>query len=97
MRDCDQAPLWAGAPFPEWGGPEIRAECPGFPYAVFHADGEFKMMTVAWRKVASRLRYADDRLAGLKLGACETEVEVALEIEGSHTGIGRIVEPKSTP
>ena len=38
-------------------------------------------------------RQGDDRLAALQFRAGEAEVEVALEVERGHVGIGRVVEP----
>ena len=58
-----------------------------------HALGELDMVAVAGRQVGAGLGDADQRLAGLQLGARQTEIEVALQIERGHFRIVGIVEP----
>ena len=58
-----------------------------------HALGELDVVAVAGRQVRAGLGDADQRLAGLQLGARQAEVEVALQIERGHLRIVGIVEP----
>src|SRR4029079_1563636 len=57
------------------------------------AGGELDMVAVAGGEVVAGLGDADDRLAGLELGAGEAVVQVALHIERGHARIMRVVEP----
>ena len=57
------------------------------------ALGEDQVVTVAWHQVAARLRDADDRSTALDLLQAQPEVQVALDVERGHVGVGGIVEP----
>ena len=76
---------------------KFKSYAAGFANTVLDAPRELNVMPIAGCEIAACLCDSDDWTSGLKLRACETEVEVALEIEGGHAGIGWIVEPKSTP
>ena len=54
---------------------------------------EHDVMAVAGRKIRARLRDADDGLARLQLLERHAVVQVALQIERRHVGVGRVVEP----
>jgi hypothetical protein len=54
---------------------------------------QFEMVAVTWRQVVAGLGNADDRLAGLQLLPGQAVIEIALEIERGHAGVGRIVKP----
>ncbi len=57
------------------------------------ALGQHQMVPVAGRKVAPRLRDADDRLATAQFLQAQPEVQVTLHIERRHVDIVGIVEP----
>src|SRR5436305_339089 len=56
--------------------------------------GEVAVVAVAGHEVAAGLGDADDRPAGLQLGARQPVIQIALEIERGHAGIARIVPPQ---
>ena len=66
-----------------------------FANAFAHALGQHEMMTIARRQIAAGLRDADDRFARLQLFERQTEIHVALEIQRSHVGVRRVVEPRA--
>src|SRR3954464_9490460 len=74
-------------------GREFHRDAAGLADAFADAMGKLDMVAVAGGEVVAGLGDADDRLAGLKLGAGETVVQIALQIESGHARIMRIVEP----
>src|SRR3989344_2184255 len=54
---------------------------------------KFQMMTVARRQVAARLGDTNDRTSRLQLFTGHAVVHVAFDIQGSHVGVGRVIEP----
>src|SRR5690606_21189018 len=55
--------------------------------------GKFQMMAIAGREVRARLGDTDKRLARLQLLPRKAVIEISLEIERCHSGVGRIIEP----
>ena len=72
---------------------EFENDAAGVANALAHPFGEFEMVAIAGRQVRAGLGDADDRLAGLQLLLADPEIEIALQIEGRHVGIGGVVEP----
>src|SRR6266702_7175812 len=74
-------------------GREFHSDAAGLADAFADAVRELDMVAVAGGEVIAGLRDADDRLAGLELGAGEAVVQIALQIERRHARIVRVVEP----
>ena len=72
---------------------ELDRDPAGLPDAFANPLGQLQVMAVARGEIRAGLRDADDRLAGLKLVAGEAPVQVPLEVEGGHPGVGGVVEP----
>ncbi len=65
----------------------------GIADALAHTLGELDVVPVAGRNVGAALRDADNRTARLQFIQRQPVVHGALEVERSHIGVGRIVEP----
>ncbi len=76
---------------------ELDRDAAGLADAVADPLGELEMVAVAGREVGAGLGDADDRLARLELLAADAVVQVALEVERGHVGVGRVVEPGLRP
>ncbi len=74
-------------------GREFHGNAAGLANALADAMGQLDVVAVAGREVVAGLGDADDRLAGLQLGAGEAVIEVALHVERGHARIVRVVEP----
>ena len=58
-----------------------------------NALGEHEVVAVAGGEVRAGLGDPDDRQARLQLLRRQTEIQVALQIQRCHVGVGGIVEP----
>ncbi len=72
---------------------EFHRDAAGVADAIADAFGELDVVPVAGREVRSGLGDADNGLARHQLLAAKAEVQVALQVEGGHVRVGRIVEP----
>ncbi|MFT3789959.1 MAG: hypothetical protein QM741_02550 [Rudaea sp.] len=72
---------------------KFERDAAGRADAVAHARGELQVMAVARRQIATRLRDADDRTAGLEFFARQPVVQIALDVQSRVDGMGRIAEP----
>ena len=59
--------------------------------------GQNLVVPIAGRQVATRLRYADDRLARAEFLQAEPVIEVALQVERGQIDVRGIVEPGARP
>jgi hypothetical protein len=57
---------------------------------------EVHVNPVAWNKVASGLCNTDDRLSGTEFFGSDSEIGVALDVQGGCAWIARDIEPLST-
>ncbi len=73
---------------------KLEGDAAGVADAVAHAVCELEVMPVARRKIGAGLGDGDDRLVRGELFLGQPVIEVALEVEGGHPGIVRIVEPQ---
>ena len=72
---------------------EFQRHAAGLADAVANTIGEHEMVAVARAEVGAGLGDTDDRPARPQLLKCQTEVEIALQIERRHLDVIRIVEP----
>ena len=73
---------------------KLEANAAGIANPFADPLGEFEMMPVARREVRTALGNANDGLAACEFLLRQPEIEVALEVKGSHARIVRIVEPQ---
>ena len=86
--------VWAFAGLLNGVDRKFKRNSAGVTNSVAHALGQTKVYSIARRQIAARLRYSNDRLAGLKLPTGETEVHVSFNVNRGAVGIVHIVEPK---
>ncbi|MNG02713.1 hypothetical protein D3C84_857540 [compost metagenome] len=75
---------------------EFHGNAAGIANARLDPLRKFQMVTVARGQVAASLGDANDRAARLQLFTGHAVVHVAFDIQGSHVGVGRVVEPLLT-
>jgi hypothetical protein len=72
---------------------KLEGNAAGVAYSGPDAVRQSDVMSVAWDQVATGLGDSDDGSARLQLPPGQTIVQEALEVEGGHIGMLRVVPP----